>query len=51
MTEDDMFSVIEDQAKEGVDFFTIHVGMTKEIVEYLVDHPRTMGDKPPSKRK
>ena len=43
MTEDDMFSVIEDQAKEGVDFFTIHVGVTKEIVEYLVDHPRTMG--------
>lgn len=43
MDEDDMFNVIEEQAKEGVDFFTIHVGVTKEIVNYLIDHPRTMG--------
>jgi len=43
MDEDDMFNVIEEQAKEGVDFFTIHVGVTKEIVHYLVDHPRIMG--------
>ncbi|MFX1568615.1 MAG: phosphomethylpyrimidine synthase ThiC [Promethearchaeota archaeon] len=43
MDEDDMFNVIEEQAKEGVDFFTIHVGVTKDIVDYLVDHPRTMG--------
>lgn len=43
MTEDDMFNVVEEQAKEGVDFFTIHVGVTREIVDYLVDHPRTMG--------
>jgi len=43
MDEDDMFNVIEEQAKEGVDFFTIHVGVTKEIVNYLVDHPRLMG--------
>lgn len=43
MDEDDMFNVIEEQAKEGVDFFTIHVGVTKEIIDYLVDHPRTMG--------
>ena len=43
MDEDDMFNVIEEQAKEGVDFFTIHVGVTKEIVNHLVDHPRTMG--------
>ncbi|MFX0186139.1 MAG: phosphomethylpyrimidine synthase ThiC [Candidatus Hodarchaeota archaeon] len=43
MNEDDMFNVIEEQAKEGVDFFTIHVGVTKEIVNYLIDHPRTMG--------
>jgi len=43
MTEDDMFNIIEEQAREGVDFFTIHVGVTKEIVDYLVDHPRTMG--------
>ncbi|MFX1470470.1 MAG: phosphomethylpyrimidine synthase ThiC [Promethearchaeota archaeon] len=43
MDEDDMFKVVEEQAKEGVDFFTIHVGVTKEIVNYLVEHPRTMG--------
>jgi len=43
MDEDDMFNVVEEQAKEGVDFFTIHVGVTKEIINYLVDHPRTMG--------
>jgi phosphomethylpyrimidine synthase len=43
MDEDDMFNVVEEQAKEGVDFFTIHVGVTKEIVDYLVQHPRTMG--------
>lgn len=43
MNEDDMFNVIEEQAKEGVDFFTIHVGVTKEIINYLVNHPRTMG--------
>jgi phosphomethylpyrimidine synthase len=41
--EDDLFGVIEEQAKEGVDFFTIHVGVTKSIVDYLRDHPRTMG--------
>jgi phosphomethylpyrimidine synthase len=43
MDEDDMFGVIEEQAKEGVDFFTIHVGVTKEIINHLVDHPRLMG--------
>lgn len=43
MDEDDMFNVIEEQAKEGVDFFTIHVGVTKEIINYLINHPRTMG--------
>ena len=41
--EDDLFNVVEEQAKEGVDFFTIHVGVTKDIVTYLKDHPRMMG--------
>lgn len=41
--EDDLFNVVEEQAKEGVDFFTIHVGVTKSIVNYLKEHPRTMG--------
>jgi phosphomethylpyrimidine synthase len=43
MDEDDMFSVVEEQAKEGVDFFTIHVGVTQEIVKFLIKHPRLMG--------
>ncbi len=41
--EDDLFNVVKEQAKEGVDFFTIHVGVTKEIVNYLQEHPRHMG--------
>jgi len=41
--EDDLFNVVEEQAKEGVDFFTIHVGVTKNIINYLKDHPRTAG--------
>ncbi|MFX0027595.1 MAG: phosphomethylpyrimidine synthase ThiC [Candidatus Hermodarchaeota archaeon] len=43
MDEDDMFNVVEEQAKEGVDFFTIHVGVTQEIVKFLIEHPRLMG--------
>ena len=43
MTEDDMFSVVEEQAKEGVDFFTIHAGVTKNLAEYIKKHPRYMG--------
>ncbi len=43
MDEDDMFNVVEEQAKEGVDFLTIHVGCTQEIVNYLIKHPRLMG--------
>lgn len=43
MTEDDMFCVVEEQAKEGVDFFTIHAGVTKTLAEYIKKHPRFMG--------
>ncbi len=35
MTEDDMFSMVESQAKQGVDFAVVHVGITKESVERL----------------
>ena len=35
MTEDDMFRSIENQAKQGVDFAVVHVGITKESVERL----------------
>ncbi|MGV9198636.1 MAG: phosphomethylpyrimidine synthase ThiC [Promethearchaeia archaeon] len=41
--EDDLFNVVEEQAKEGVDYFTIHVGVTKRIVNHLKKHPRVMG--------
>lgn len=35
ITRDEMFTVLEEQAKEGVDFFTIHCGVTTETVERL----------------
>lgn len=35
MTIDDIFEVIERQAKDGVDFFTIHSGITKDAVNRL----------------
>jgi phosphomethylpyrimidine synthase len=35
MTEDDMFNNFEKQAKQGVDFAVVHVGITKESVERL----------------
>ncbi len=33
MSPQDILEVIEEQAEEGVDFFTIHCGITKEILE------------------
>ncbi|MFW6120213.1 MAG: phosphomethylpyrimidine synthase ThiC [Petrotogales bacterium] len=35
MTEDDMFNMFEHQAKQGVDFAVVHVGVTKISVERL----------------
>jgi len=35
MTEDDMFNMFENQAKQGIDFAVTHVGVTKESVERL----------------
>ena len=43
MTEDDMFRVIESQAKEGVDFMTVHCGITKNTVDKLIKSDRIMG--------
>lgn len=40
MTEDDLFRVIEDQAKEGVDFMTVHAGLTARAIEHLRGHGR-----------
>ena len=35
--------IIEEQAKEGVDFFTIHSGVTKSVLETLKKNRRLMG--------
>ena len=35
ITEDDMFNIVEHQAKQGVDFAVVHVGVTKVSVERL----------------
>ncbi len=40
MSPDKMFDVIERHAKSGVDFMTIHCGVTKSIVNHLKEHPR-----------
>ncbi len=40
MTEDDMFNMFERQAKQGVDFSVVHVGVTKVSVERLQKQKR-----------
>jgi len=35
MTEDELFDVIETQAREGVDFITVHCGVTRNSIERL----------------
>ncbi|MCL2786497.1 MAG: phosphomethylpyrimidine synthase ThiC, partial [Methanomassiliicoccaceae archaeon] len=42
MTEDDIFGGIEMHAKDGVDFMTVHCGITKESVRWLKGSDRTM---------
>jgi phosphomethylpyrimidine synthase len=42
MSDDDLLSVIEAQAKEGVDFQTIHCGVTLESIERLRKEGRIM---------
>ncbi len=43
MTEDIIFNVIERQAKDGVDFMTLHCGITKSSVETLKKSNRKLG--------
>lgn len=38
--EDDIFRVIEDQAKEGVDFITVHAGLTSKAIDRLKNQGR-----------
>jgi phosphomethylpyrimidine synthase len=35
MTADELFSVVESQAREGVDFMTVHCGLTSKAIERL----------------
>jgi len=35
MTPDDMFGVIEEQARDGVDFMTVHCGVTQKSIDQL----------------
>ena len=42
MSSDKMLNIIERQAKDGVDFMTIHCGVTKRIIEHLKIEPRLM---------
>jgi phosphomethylpyrimidine synthase len=43
VTVDQMFKTIEKQAVDGVDFMTIHCGITKNVVERLNRQPRIIG--------
>lgn len=43
MDEDDMFNAIENQAKAGVDFITVHCGITKDLIGKVQDSNRIMG--------
>ncbi len=42
MTADDIFDVIEEHAKDGVDFVTVHCGVTMKIVEMLKSGERVL---------
>ncbi|MFN3479938.1 MAG: phosphomethylpyrimidine synthase ThiC, partial [Thermodesulfovibrionales bacterium] len=42
MTVDDLFDVIEGQAKEGVDFITVHSGLTRKAIERLREEGRIL---------
>jgi len=40
---DDIFNEIEDQAKAGVDFITVHCGITRRTIQILENSKRLMG--------
>jgi phosphomethylpyrimidine synthase len=42
ITVEEMFRVLEKQAREGVDFFTIHSGVTRRSLEILKENPRIL---------
>lgn len=42
-TKEEALEVLWQQAEDGVDFFTIHAGVTQKTVQTLKKHPRLMG--------
>ena len=42
ITEDEFFSTLEKQAEMGVDFFTIHAGVTRQVISYLKSGSRIL---------
>ncbi|MFA4992001.1 MAG: phosphomethylpyrimidine synthase ThiC [Candidatus Omnitrophota bacterium] len=40
MTREDMLDTLEEQAKDGVDFFTVHCGVTQEVISRLKKQKR-----------
>jgi len=42
MTADELFAAIETQAREGVDFITVHCGVTRESIQRLRNQGRLM---------
>lgn len=43
MTKNDIFDILKIQAEGGVDFFTLHCGITKKTIDCLDKYPRLMG--------
>jgi phosphomethylpyrimidine synthase len=39
---DFFFDILESQAKDGVDFFTIHAGVTRLVLDILCENPRIL---------
>jgi phosphomethylpyrimidine synthase len=37
------FEVVEEQAEQGVDYFTLHAGITRHALEIAEKHPRLLG--------
>jgi phosphomethylpyrimidine synthase len=43
MTDDDLFGAVERHVEEGVDFITVHCGVTRRSLERLEASPRVLG--------
>lgn len=43
MTGDQLFNSIEKQCEEGVDYITVHCGVTRKVIDTLTKNPRLLG--------